>query len=62
MVLTYCKQFNKFIAKIKQKSKKAPLWKFKKKFFCKRKDHFRSSFAFRNKFYFWTQNVIFKKV
>ena len=40
MVLTYCKLFNKFIAKIKKKTKKASLWKFEKKFFCKRNNHF----------------------
>ena len=59
MVLTYCKLFNKFIAKIKKKPKKAPLWKFKKNFFVNVITIFWSSFAFRNKFYVWTQNVIF---
>ena len=62
MVLTYCKLFNNLLQKLNKNLKKLHFGNSKKNFYVNVKTIFWSSFAFRNKFYVWTQNVIFKKV
>ena len=50
-ILIYSKLFHKFVLKVKKDQKSSTL-EIRKKFWCKRKDHFCSSFAFRNNFMF----------